>query len=126
MHTGKKGIEGGKVKRLSLTLQQKNQVYEVLENWKRKNKPFSIKNNKKIPKTVISLVIDIAILLDPIPGENYFADIDKLIKEVSTMNIQANRHYLKEFFQQVLQDKEVKQFSYDQFLFFLYWLRRIA
>lgn len=116
---------------LMLDFQYKEHVLEIVDEWRKSEKIYSVRDkNKKISKSTISPIIDIyEYSLENVNNEEREKFLRKHLQTLSTSNaiiINGNeRKDLIKFIKDFLNDKKVMALTHEQQLFMLQWLRRL-
>lgn len=113
----------------SLQDERKEEVIKIVERWFFQYILPSKQSNDRDSSTAVALVIDVADALGEYV-ENYdnkVAVITKKTREYEKSAIIPGkmRGKIKFILSNIEKDKQVMSFSYDEFMFFLHWLRRI-
>lgn len=118
-------------KTLSLSIQEKKEVFDLLERWKNSPKLYSKRDPRNpLPDTVLNPVINVSQLaFEKYDDESQQKEVARrFLKELVKTNLdglnKGAKIDLAYFVDQLMNDKQVWRLSYAQYLFFLYWLRR--
>lgn len=119
----------------SLTENQKQEVFELLENWLHSKNIYSKqkeKENQIIASSSISPIINTFELanVEKEQEKDKKEYALKLIKEVCKSNVSSlKKNDLKDMehlANMIQEDKQLMELTYQQITFFLYWLRRLV
>lgn len=116
-----------KIVTTNLTISEKKEVINLIEKWQSSGKLYSKRDSHSvIPSSVMKPIIDAALLTNEQNQVNYALDLIQSLKHVNEVGIPKGAvEDMHLVINEICEDKDIKQLTYQQFMYFLYWLQKV-
>lgn len=112
-----------------IALYKKEVVIDIVDRWIYEHIYPSRRINQRTSSSAIALILNVAEALENYPAKNSMKGsfvLKKIREYVRSVNISGNmRKTVNTIIQNLENDKQVMSLHYDEFIFFLQWIRRL-